>query len=269
MESGTPIPSGLPEDFLESTDISALPYVNTLYFNTELAPDVVCQYIREAFSLAPELPMLGFFAYINEEEEVSDMILGEIADDVFVIYRRNETNVEMPMEVYFAYDASQSGADIEEVGFSGWNPEFDGSITVDNYNVYSLMMFVYFEALAGGTGSIEDSILLPLIAQQMQIVSPLASVAPFNREPIILEGEYQTKRLLVTTNDLIDCQAILLNERAFVSSVKIDVPAPISDLQTKIDATQSIKYLFADWPSDDSDTLNNMLTTLDLYSASN
>lgn len=160
------------------TDASV--FIDNIYFNIYMQPDEVCNLIENNIHLFPTL-FSDVFGIVLSDSNINVICMGT-AEGVTMIASLYKGII------FFAYDKSGAGQDIDAAGFSGWNPEFvaeNGVYPIDGVN----------QGLeAGAVSDASNEAMKTLVNINGEFTS-------LNKT---LNGVYQGKNLLITENTTID-----------------------------------------------------------------
>lgn len=183
-EQSTPIPA-------DDTTI-----IQNIYFNTKLTQTDLSN-------------IQGFITFCATSNYV---IIGEFDNGACAIYSLDPNTFE-PSTFYYMY--KDGATEITEVGFSGWNPDFDGVVEVNETN---LTMYV------------EQGLLNQ---EQLNMYSYIASIENnFKRISVELSGEYNPKKLNLEitengTTSLSYLDDIAVNKN-ILTEVNVNVDTPLA-----------------------------------------
>ena len=200
--------------------VDATTTIENIYLNKQLSNEEIVNLIETNISLSP----------IYSAEEPKGFICVTATGGVaLTIIAMNGIGAIVDYNIpyfYFAYDTTGAGHDIDEVGFSGWNPDFDGVIMINE--TQSSMVSQY------------------LSARLNEAIKSLISTTPFEKINIELSGTYEDKELVITENGTIDLLNDIKNNKKIITKLNINTPVP-DQFQQKLHYTQSAKYLFTNW----------------------
>lgn len=188
--------------------------IEKIYLNKALSNEEVVNLLETNISLSP----------IYSPEEPVGCIFTSATDGVFLVIMIVNGLVAITNNnneyIYFVYDTTGAGKDIEIAGFSGWSPVFGDTITINE------------------TQNPMDSDYLS--ADLNEALKSLFSITPFEKIDISLSGTYEGKELVITENRTYDLSNSITNNKEIITSVKSDV----LDYQKIISITKGVPSLF-------------------------
>ena len=192
-------------------------YIENIYLNIQMSVGEVVSLIETNISLSP-----GFIQYGQPVCYVcwnSDGTKGVIATNMQGVLIIADVLLE---QIYFAYDSTGAGQDMAETGFSGWNPDFNGVVEINDVQNERYIAVMSLE--------LNDNL------------KSLFSITPFETVNIPLSGTYEGKELVITENGTTDLLNGITNNKEIITSVKSGV---IVDYQKLISTTKGAPSLYS------------------------
>lgn len=120
--------------------IDSTTMIENIYFNTNLSETEVNSIIGNAFASIPGwLENMGSMTYVFMNESNETMVLVGINNGLYIVQGVANNPDPDPSEVIlFIGGANASAAGL---GFTGWNPNFNGELSINETNAYAEMMF--------------------------------------------------------------------------------------------------------------------------------
>ena len=189
-------------------------FVENIYFNTQLSSEEVANLVEQNIGFYPTYSEERIGLVFASETNTITILMASI-DGIYII-----ASEDMSM-VFFAYDSTGAGQDVSEIGFSGWNSAFNGTLAVN--------------------GTVFESAISSLSAVGNENLKSLFSITPFEKVNIPLSGTYEGKELTIIDNRPIDLTSNITNDKEIITYIKSE--DYISGLNLIINTTTK---LFAD-----------------------
>lgn len=141
--------------------------IQNIYFNTQASNEEVAICFNKYFEGDENEEKLGFILYGQNTGVGIGISSGAGVNVISAIQDDNDILI-------YAYDLTGQGEDVAAVGFSGWNPDFNGVLVVNDT---------------------PSSMLSGIELEDNEIMAPIISITPFEKVNIPLSGAYKPKNL--------------------------------------------------------------------------
>lgn len=183
--------------------------IQNIYFNTQASNEEVAICFNNYFEGNEDEEKLGFILF-GQNTGVG-IIIGSMGAELNLIVVGQDDN-EIPI---YVNDLTGQGQDVENFGFSGWNPDFNGMLVINDTPT------PYISGIE---------------LEKNELVEPIISITPFEREQISLTGTYEGISYSLTENGSVDILTTIKNDK----KIPVKISCNVFDIQKIIDTTCSV-----------------------------